>query len=162
MRLLAPAIVIVLLGIAPSAAQVTDERSFVVRSDSSGSVNDCSLRSRSNENSTDDALTFRARPRSQQITVWVDRTLEITPADDVDGTTDCLVWLAMHHSITQDRASARSVIERYGDPRSSPCSNRAADHRSSSRTNALQIAPCSSTRAWIVPRWTPPTSSSTR
>jgi len=83
MRPSALAFAIVLFGLPPATSQATDERGFLVTSTSSGSVNDCSLRVRSNEATTVDAGAFRARPRSQALTVWVDPGF-IIPATFID------------------------------------------------------------------------------
>ncbi|MEM7586216.1 MAG: hypothetical protein AAF560_22685, partial [Acidobacteriota bacterium] len=72
MRSLIVGVLALLFGLAPAFGQTTSERSFVASTSSSGSVNDCTLRVRSNENGTSNARFFRARPRSQQLTVWVD------------------------------------------------------------------------------------------
>ena len=63
-------ILLVVLSTPPSVdAQSTSDRNFRARSNASGSLNDCALRARSNEVTTTDRTTFRARPRNHDLVV---------------------------------------------------------------------------------------------
>ena len=60
------------------------------------------------------ALQMFVRRGLDEIADWCERLLMATPADDEETRALGLLWLAMHHSMTQDADGFRGVLDRHG------------------------------------------------
>ena len=47
---------------------------------------------------------------------WIERLLEMLPAEEADTIGEALIWAALPYSMTQRRDRFRSLLERHGDP----------------------------------------------